>query len=77
MAKARWDVSVGEGTGQFVELRVQVLVGSEGCKVIVEPERGGPAHVEVASHDEAGRVAGETVRHLVDEAVAGFLGTNH
>jgi hypothetical protein len=74
MAGPRWDVSVGEGTGQYVELRVLVSVGDEGCKVIVEPLRGGPAHVEVAPLDEAGRVAGETVRHM---AVSGFLRANY
>jgi hypothetical protein len=73
MAGVRWDVSVGEGTGKHVELRVQVLVGDQGCKVIVAPARVGPAQVLVVEHDEAGRVAGETVAHLVDEAVSGFL----
>jgi hypothetical protein len=73
MAGPKWDVSVGEGTGQYVELRVQVLVGDRGCKVIVEHERGGPAQVMVAQHDQAGRVAGDVVAHMVNEAVSGFL----
>jgi hypothetical protein len=73
MAGPKWDVSVGEGTGRHVELRVLVSVGSDQCKVIVEPVRGGAAHVQVAAHDEAGRVAGEVVRHLVEQAVSGFL----
>jgi len=73
MAGPKWDVSVGEGTGQHVELRVLVSVGSEKCKVIVEPARGGPAQVLVVEHGEAGRVAGKTVRHLVEQAVDGFL----
>ena len=77
MAGPRWDVSVGEGTGECVELRVQVLVGSDKCKIIVEPVRGGPAHVEVAPHSEAGRVAGETVRHLVEQGISGFLKSDH
>ncbi len=76
MAGPKWDVSHGEGTGRYVELRVLVSVGPEGCKVIVENERGGPAHVEVAQHGEAGQAAGETVRHLVEQAVSGFLRTN-
>jgi hypothetical protein len=76
MTGPRWDVSVGEGAGRHVELRVLVSVGSEACKVIVEPERGGPAQVLVAPHDQAGRVAGETVAHVVSEAVSGFLRTS-
>jgi hypothetical protein len=73
MTGPRWDVSNGEGTGQYVELRVLVSVGSEGCKVVVEHSRGAPAHVQVAGHDEASRVAGDVVRHLVEQSVAGFL----
>jgi hypothetical protein len=72
MTGPRWDVGNGEGTGRHIELRVQVLVGTQACKVIVEPVRGGPAHVEVASYAAAGRVAGDVVVHLVSEAVAGF-----
>jgi hypothetical protein len=71
--KPRWDIRVGEGTGQCCELTVRVLVGSDACKVIVEHERGGPAQVMVAQHDQAGRIAGETVRHMVEQAVVGFL----
>jgi len=73
MTGPRWDVSVGEGTGLYVDLTVRVLVGSDKCKVIVEPVRGGPAQVQVVQHDEAGRAAGETVAHLVQQAVNGFL----
>jgi hypothetical protein len=76
MAGPRWDISVGEGTGRHVEIQVLVSVGDKGCKVVVENERGGPAQVMVAQHDEAGRVAGEIVQHMVDEAVAGFMRTD-
>lgn len=76
MTGARWDVSHGESTGRYVELRVLVSVGDKGCKVVVENERGGPAQVMVAPHEEAGRAAGETVRHLVEQGVSGFLRAN-
>jgi hypothetical protein len=77
MAGPRYDVSVGDGTGKYCDLRVQVSLGDKGCKVVVQHERGGPAQVMVASHDEAGRVAGEVVKHMIEQGVAGFMRTSH
>jgi hypothetical protein len=68
----RWDIGVGEGTGQYCEIRVLVSVGTEKCKVSVEPMQVGQVHIEVTQHGEAGKIAGDVVAHLVGEAISDF-----
>jgi hypothetical protein len=49
-----------------------VSVGTEKCKVFVEPMQVGQVHIEVTQHGEAGKIAGDVVAHLVGEAISGF-----